>query len=198
MEIAELPERTIYVKASELVQAEDNQHTELTEQSNAVSNKDVQTEKQTITDIEASNGHSYWKWVSLMLFLLWLITLFLFWNSRSRFNKKERISVVESSKRQSLKQIESACNNNDAQQAKTAILEWARKMWPDERINNLDSVKAYCDDELGIMLDELNRQLYSKQQDVWNGNAFLNCFQSQSFKITKSHAEHGNLEPLYK
>lgn len=198
MEIAELPERTIYVKASELVQTEDNQHTELTEHSNAVSNKDVQTEKQTITDIEASNGHSYWKWVSLMLFLLWLITLFLFWNSRSRFNKKERISVVESSKRQSLKQIESACNNNDAQQAKTAILEWARKMWPDERINNLDSVKAYCDDELGIMLDELNRQLYSKQQDIWNGNAFLNCFQSQSFKITKSHAEHGNLEPLYK
>ncbi|MGB1799803.1 MAG: BatD family protein [Gammaproteobacteria bacterium] len=198
MEVAELPERTIYVDASTAVQAEDNQQIESTNKSNAVSNEDVQTEKQTITDAGMVDGHSYWKWVSLILFLLWLITLFLLWKSRNRFNKEEKISNAESSKRQALKQIENACNNNDAQQAKTAILEWARKMWPDKKINNLDAVKVYCDDELATMLDELNRQLYSKEQDVWNGKVFLNCFQSQSFKKTKSKAEQGKLEPLYK
>lgn len=198
MEVAELPERTLYIEASELIQAEDSQQIEVTQQSDATSNKDVQIGEQAIADTEAANGNAYWKWVSLILFLLWLMTLFLFWNSRSRFNKKERIAVVEPSKRQALKQIERACNNNDAQQAKTAILEWAKRMWPKERINNLDSVKAYGNAELASMLDELNNFLYGKKQQVWDGKAFLVCFQAQTFQVDKKVSEKGNLQPLYK
>lgn len=198
MEVAELPERTLYIEASELIQAEDSQQIEVTQPSNATSEKDLEIEKQLSADVTTGRGGSYWKWVSLILFLLWLVTLLLFWKSRGRFNKKERIAVVEPTKRQSLKQIERACNNNDAQQAKTAILEWARRMWPKESINNLDAVKAHGNAELASMLDELNNFLYGKKQQAWDGKAFLVCFQAQTFEVGKKVSEKGNLQPLYK
>lgn len=198
MEVAELPERTLYIEASELIQAEDSQQIEVTQQSNANSEKDTQIAKQLSADVTTGSGGSYWKWVSLILFLLWLVTLLLFWKSRGRFNKKERIAIVEPTKRQALKQIERACNNNDAQQAKTAILEWARGVWPKERINSLDAVKPYGNTELASMLDELNNFLYGKKQQAWDGKAFLVCFQAQTFQVDKKVSEKGNLQPLYK
>ena len=46
-------------------------------------------------------------------------------------------------------------------------------MWPNERINNINSIKPYCDIELQAKLDELNTSLYGKQDKSWDGKTFL-------------------------
>ena len=129
---------------------------------------------------------------------MWLITLFLFWKSKHKHEKTEQSDPDEISKRQSLKQIKHACNQNDAEQAKKILIDWARQMWPNERINNLNSIKPHCDNELQVKLDELNSYLYGKQQEQWDGKAFLECFESQSFENKTRITEEGKLEPLYK
>ena len=197
MEIAELPERTIHVNASELIQNKIEQQTQAGNGNIAIGDLQ-QNGGQALNKTELVNEQAYWKWLSAILFLMWLITLFLFWKSKHKHEKTEQSDLSEISKRQSLKQIKQACNKNDAEQAKKALIDWARQMWPDERINSLNSIKPHCDNELQIKLDELNNYLYGKQQEQWNGKAFLECFESQSFEDKTSITEEGKLEPLYK
>ncbi len=196
MEIAELPERTIRVKATELIQEENLQQ----KQKDGVFATDdlKQEDVQSMTVVEPMNEHPYWKWASVLLFLMWLFTLFLLWKSKYKIKKAGDADSDEVSKRQCLKQIKLACNKNDAIEAKKALLDWARQMWPNERINNINSIKPYCDIELQAKLDELNTSLYGKQDKSWDGKTFLTCFESQLFENNKSTAVKGNLEPLYK
>lgn len=198
MEIAELPERVINVNASELVQNNKVQKKQIEKNSLVTEDTSHQEAEQSINTVTDNSDQNYWKWVSAILFLLWLSTVYLFWKRKLNIKQVDDATSIETTKRKSLKQIKLACSNNNAIDAKNAVIEWGRLMWPNEKINNINSIKPYCNQELRLKLDELNHYLYGKQQQIWDGKAFLTCFESQVFDKKADTKEKGELEPLYK
>ena len=198
MEFAELPERTIHVNASaENVQkqAVDNQ---VKPDNTAVVNSEGNTNQVKVEPITKTTESPFWKIVSLGLFLLWLFTLMLWW-MRQRGKKNVTIKKEQTpSNRYYLKAIKDACKKNDPNEAKQALLEWARIKWPESRMTSLTEIKSHCGADLQMKLDELNNILYGKRSEKWNGADFLKSFESQTFDKTHKNKQAGKLEPLYK
>lgn len=195
MEFAELPERTIHVEVSNALPAKSIQQS-IVEDNPVLAEKEA--DQKNIIISQPIENQTPWKIISFILFLLWLVTLFLFWKKKSDATIVDDKSKNELSRRQYLNQLKKAASINNATMAKRALLDWAKTVWPDEMITNIDAIKSYCSDELKIKIDELNNCLYGKDKKQWNGAGFMTVFESQSFneKITKE--EKGKLEPLYK
>jgi oxygen tolerance protein BatD len=195
MEFAELPERSIHVDVSDTAPVNDVAK-QIVEDELTVAEEIPEEKNMSMT--EAIHSQTPWKWLSLILFILWGITLFLFWKSRRKPTMPDNHSAAELSNRQYLKQLKQACAVNDAAKAKQALLDWAKGLWPDEKISSINAVKMFCEKEFQLKLDELNACLYGKTTIQWNGANFFKSFESQSFKNKKSEQAKGNLEPLYK
>lgn len=200
LEIAELPERSIHVNVSETspepaapVKNIQQQQTEK-EVATIVEDK----EEDVINATEALTDPALWKWISLLLFILWVITLFVFWKSKRKLSVLDDQSATELSVRYYLKQLKQACRNNDAVVTKQVLLDWAKVMWPDENINSINSIKSFCDKDLQSKIDQLNVYLYGKTESQWSGAAFLKSFESQSFDKKVTTEVKSKLEPLYK
>ncbi len=197
MEIAELPERLIHVKADATVQTDKNNKQAVTTNAMLTDASDNEAQSE-ITTIDTTAEESLWKWLSLFLLVLWLATLSILWKSK-------RIPVVDNNKsdkkttiQHCVKKIQQACKSNDPKTTKQALLEWANNLWPEKRINNINAIKEYCDEDFKNKLDGLNNCLYGKTSSAWDGMVFLMSFESQSFEKKKSTVTSGKLEPLYK
>lgn len=197
MEIAELPERTLHVAAntSALIDnrikapvESDNITAAEAEDSNAPPTKGVDSTEQDVP----------WKWVSLMLFVLWLVTLIFVWKIKRKAPAAENKTDKSLSCKHYLKQVRQACKQNEPVQTKQALLEWARTNWPDIKISSIDAIKELSGKDFCLHLDKLNHCLYGKTTDDWQGTEFLKSFESQSFEEKRSVETNGKLEPLYK
>ncbi len=202
LEVAELPERTIHVNISDSAPVNNNQQAQIEKEvvPSVVESKADNKEKEHISVAEETlTDQTPWKWISFIFFILWLITLIVFWKSkRKSTDSNNSASAVELTIKQHLKRLRQACVANNAAIAKQALLDWAKEVWPDKEINSINSIKSFCDEQLQVKIDELNVCLYGKSESKWDGDAFLKCFDSQSFdKKVKTEAK-GKLEPLYK
>jgi hypothetical protein len=197
MEIAELPERKIHVAVSDSGVIDNSQQQKPIKDEHFDSGENnLQEEAVVVT--EPVVEQTVWKWISLILFILWLFTLYMFWKSKQNSVKKENIDSGSLSSRYYLKQLKQACISNNAKETKQTLLDWARSQWPNENINSINSIKSFCNKELQVKIDELNAFLYGKLESQWNGADFLKSFESQSFEQKVSLKEKGKLEPLYK
>ena len=97
-----------------------------------------------------------------------------------------------------LRRLRQACKDNEPHEAKEALLDWAKSNWPDVGVVNIDIIKSYCNADFGQRLDELNKHLYGKTTESWQGPEFLKAFESQSFDKKQKTESAGRLEPLYK
>ncbi len=194
MEFAELPERSIYAEISATAP--------VSETPKLLVEKVIPVEKNIDEEIikiaEPASSQALWKWLSLILFILWGITLFIFWKSKRIPVRPNNDSVKELSSRQYLKQLKQACAANDAVLTKQALLGWANDLWPDEKISSINTVKVHCEKDFQLKLDELNACLYGKTTIQWNGADFLRSFEAQSFNNKLTAKSIGKLEPLYK
>lgn len=196
MEIAELPERSIHVKANSGVSDTKTFETDI----NTEFNKDTQKENNSdsLDIIETQVTSSNWKWISFVLFLLWLITLYLWWRSKNQSARKTEIDDKYTNKRIATRKIKEACKANDPNKTKEALIEWSRVQWSDLDTSSINAIKKYADENFQQQLDLLNQHLYGKLNESWNGEAFLKSFDSQSFDISIKTKPEGKLEPLYK
>ena len=198
MEFAELPERTIYVHASELIENELKQQQSVNNNENLVGTGQ-EIAKQVFVQDKIPTGNAYWKWISAVLLLCWLSTLFILYKtSKSKKLESKKNYHAESSINTCLRKIKKACESNNPTETKEALLNWANIMWQDEKINSLNAIKKFSNDAFQKKLDDLNNQLYGQKQQTWDGKTFYQSFQSQSFEIKKGIEIKGNLEPLYK
>jgi BatD DUF11 like domain len=198
MEIAELPERTIHVDVAPGMDVPDNKSAQdnrlPSEQLPAIST-DTKTN---ISNVNQPADQTQWKWISLCLLVLWLVTLFILWKNKQKPLTTDIKKDVSSSKRKALKELQQACSNNDPVLTKQALLSWASVNWPDKSISNLIDIKQFCGQDLQLKIDELNLCLYGQEKSSWNGADFMKIFESQSFVKNQTKAPVGNLEPLYK
>jgi oxygen tolerance protein BatD len=196
MEIAELPERTIHVITSNTSKV-DNDREEQSIREEQQSPEPVSEENSIIVNEEA-NINNYWKWLSMVFFVLWITTLLILVVYRKQNVINNEQDSNELSSRYHLKRLKQSCKDNNAEETKKELLAWARNKWPEENINNINSIKPFTDRELQLRIDELNRYLYSQQETDWDGSGFLKCFEQQSFENQIAIDNKGKLEPLYK
>lgn len=197
MEIAELPERFIHAAvnpAAAVSNVPDVQQASPDNETAIVA--DVETEP--VLNEGQGNADPIWKWMSVLFFMLWLVTLVLLFKRKDKTAVDQTNTKQKESARQYLKQIQQACRNNEADKVKQALLQWASSHWPEESISSLNAIKEYSDDAFKIKLDELNQCLYGNNASQWDGKSFLSVFEGQSFKKKKINEKVGRLEPLYK
>ncbi len=198
MEIAELPERNIHIKGSAAPVPVDNVIKQQTTSTQATATEAENNQQKNLAPISLTKEEPLWKWVSLCLLVFWLLTLTLLWRSKRSASTADIKEEENISKRKHLKKIQQACKSNDTEQTKQALLDWANSYWPEKRINNLNTLKKYSDEDFKLKLDGLNNCLYGSSASQWDGAGFLNSFESQSFDKKQSKAVNGKLEPLYK
>lgn len=118
---------------------------------------------------QADDNGTFWFWLSAVFFILWLITLALLWRIKSaKPQQKEKNDKVSQSISACLKQLKSACEKNDAQETKKALLEWAKIVFPEKQPNNLSVLAKLVKGSLKEHLTLLNSQLYSSNTSDWH------------------------------
>jgi Sec-independent protein translocase protein TatA len=135
--------------------------------------------------------HSY----LVVWFLIWLITLFLF------FNKKARPVVIKTNDnlvnlKAAIKAVKNACKTNDAQAAKQALMTWGHIQYA---TSNLGALANHCEARLRDEILILNQNLYSQHPDEWHGQSLFQFFSEHNARIKiDSKISDDVLEPLYR
>ena len=199
MELAELPGRTIHVDANAIVAA--STVSDIKEQviSDEITSTESENSNETlIKTADLADPELPWKWLSLILFILWSTTLIFMLISRRKSTAVEVDTDKKMSSKHYLKQIKQACKQNDPVMTKQALLEWAKNSWPNNKISSINAIKEISGEEFRLNLDKLNSCLYGKTSSQWDGAEFLKGFESQTFKTKQTTEANGNLEPLYR
>lgn len=195
LEFAELPERAIDVAAVSTAANRADIEPPVTDAPGPAANI-ISPEPNTAAS-ENIAATSPWKWISLALLVLWVVTVLIWWNSRGK-KTKSAADISNLSEKNCLKKFHRACKTNDAQAAKAMLIQWANLKWPDQNMTSLGTIRNYCKNKLRFELDKLNRHLYGKTSGHWNGSGLLNSFKDADFDETGETEPVGRLEPLYK
>ena len=151
----------------------------------------------TSKDVSLSSENNTWFWQSLSLLfaIAWFITLFLF------FNKKSRPVVIKTNENEinlktTIKVLKHACKINDAQAAKQALITWGQIQYA---TSNLGALAKYCETGLHDEILILNQNLYSQHPDEWHGESLFQFFSEHNAhtKIDLKISDDA-LEPLYR
>ena len=148
-------------------------------------------------EASASSENNTWFWQSLSLLFAsaWLITLFLF------FNKKSRPVVIKTNDKTvnlkaAIKALKDACKTNDAQAAKQALITWGYLQYS---ASNLGTLASYCETALHDEILILNQNLYSQHPDEWQGESLFRFFSEHNTRTKiDSKISDDALEPLYR
>ena len=88
---------------------------------------------------------------------------------------------------------------NNAPQAKTQLLAWAKQRWRQAPPASLTALARLCEPELAGAITQLDGALYSKTQAQWHGDMLWNLFNQHKpgGKPVKTK-KTDSLEPLYR
>ncbi len=156
----------------------------------------------TATSIEQQSGNTLWKLLTLLFLIAWLVTLFLFWKQK----RTEKQTAVHNKQDTpglgaSYKQLQTACENNDAQACKVALLYWANALFEKDPVYSLGELATRLDETLGEQVKQLNTLLYKNQPEQWQCDKLADACKlfADSYQAnTSAQANRDNLEPLYK
>lgn len=125
------------------------------------------------SDVTIEKTSSPWPWLVAVLFALaWLATLGLwFWQKRvSYLNKHQDKSAIN--------KLSRACHKCDPEQARDALLMWARLHWPDavntqyKRLKSISARTPYLKKQIHL----LSQVLYQRgERALWRGDELLNA-----------------------
>lgn len=146
----------------------------------------VDSEKQSSSKtVSEQDGLNLWQITSIVLALLWLVTLILW-----RFTKpKQLISAANGSSatqhqteqffKANLKEIEQACRNNQPKVTQQLLLQWCRNQSHLQQVQNLNQLKQLVEHpQLAQQLDTLQEVLYSpNREQTWQGSELAETLQ---------------------
>lgn len=150
----------------------------------------------------AKSGADHWPWLALLLGVGWLGTLVIWWwrsHRRPARNESTKSDDGEESLRSMEKTLQNCCMSNDAAGAKSAVLAWARRQWPQDPPISLTAVARRCPQALSEALLELDRVLYAQMAASWRGNDLWQLFSKyRAMNKAKDKKQDLGLEPLYR
>jgi len=187
MEIALVPETTITAVATESVEipkviAEPIENPVIDSQT---------TDKAVAVNTESS----YWKWLSIILAVGWVLTLIWMYKKR-HINKQPPQSSFDdgsTSIKQAVKRLQNACAVNDAKKAKQALLQWGHAQF---NTVDLEGLSTYCRANLQAEIKLLNASLYAKKGAEWKGDTLAKLVLEESRLLQNNTTQADALEPL--
>jgi len=181
---------------------------------NATPNSNNQASADLIKQLEAAKsanktsttGHTDnslpWKISTLLLTLCLLITLQILWKRKDSHPSIQRSTPQKTpSTKAALKNIKQACVNNDAHQAKDALLQWGQALFSHENIHSLGDLANRLEGSLSETIQSLNACLYRNKSKDWECGNLLNLCDKYTEKAKsepKSQTNSDHLEGLYK
>lgn len=118
-----------------------------------------------------------WQIISIANGIGWLATLaYLLWWRRREVRPKASGKVADQKEKQALDALLAACANNNAAQARQALIAWTARLVPQAQpVSLAQAGAALSDAAMDAELDTLNSALYSNAAAVWNGEALSQC-----------------------
>lgn len=196
---AKLPAQKLSIAPGEQAS---NSNTTPTPEAKIENTRKLENPKATVNQtVEPIRKNNFWIWISCGFALAWILTLFM-WR-RSKNNSAEQIQAVQvkqakqANKSQAKQAVKSACLTNDAQATKSALLIWAKHLWPEQVFHNLNDLEKHAISEVCIQaLRELDKHLYTNQQVKWDGKSFWQIIENEFAKKSKSKNNPGDDDPL--
>lgn len=145
-----------------------------------------------------SDQASYWPWVALTLLIAWIATLLLWWRTRISQARAIAQSMGEQEKRslsqrEAWRELKRACQANDAEWTKKALLHWAKVQWPDHPPRSVLGVAKQIDhQETRDALEKLDYCLYQGDKHPWNGEDFYRTISIPLKKADPEQVKNGS------
>ena len=140
----------------------------------------------------------YWPWIALTLLIVWIATLLLWW--RTRMNPARGIITQSTgeqeqralSQREAWRELQRACQANDAEWTKKALLHWAKTQWPRHPPRSVLGVAKQIDhQEIRNALEKLDHNLYQGDVQSWNGEALYHAIADLRKKVSTERIKKG-------
>lgn len=136
---------------------------------------------------------SPWPWLVALLFALaWLATLGLwFWQKRADYlNKQQNKSAMD--------KLSHACYKCEPEQARDALLMWARLHWPDAPIFNINDLNQLVHEPLlKKQIHLLSQVLYQRgERALWRGDELLKAVLAVKQSKAKKPKKNTSLPPI--
>lgn len=149
----------------------------------------------------SSGERSIWKWVSLGIGLLWLLTVTAWLLTQRRRAEKPAARMPDPDaapgKAAARAAFLSACARDDACAARQDLLAWANAALPAQRIAGLSALaKVIGDPAVADLLRGLDRACYVG--DSWRGAPLAEALQKWPPRAPRSAAAERELAPLYR
>ncbi len=142
-----------------------------------------------------------WPWIAASLALLWVLTLlFGWWQRQRRHMAHSSVEQPQKEKPKNARQmIRHACNTNDAKALSQALILWAQKQWPQQKIRHLgDVAQQSMSKTLKQAIRNLEPLLYKNQSNICDGHQFWLLFaQNEKIKSTPTKVANSDLPSLY-
>ncbi|HEX6995987.1 MAG TPA: BatD family protein [Gammaproteobacteria bacterium] len=144
-----------------------------------------------------------WPLVSAALGVGWAVTLLLWWRSSRPLRPRAAQDAAPPKRptaRGALKRLKAACDRNDPEAARTALLDWAAERFPDDVPRSLGALAARLPEDAAAAVIELEGALYAPRGRDWNGRALAAALDARS---TPGHGRPARrqddpLLPLYR
>ncbi|MCF7980410.1 MAG: BatD family protein [Pseudomonadales bacterium] len=145
-----------------------------------------------------------WPALSAVFALLWIATLWLWWQAKHRLPKSILNNPDESYKQrietrhQAHQLLQKAVKSHDPAAARPALIAWFNAVFPDEVINNLDDVRQLdCHPEINSLVLDMENRLYGLgcSASAWQGEPLLAVLE-QIRRAQKKQTLTPNKSPL--
>lgn len=148
-------------------------------------------------------GRVPWPWISLILALAWLLTLWLLWRRRGGARspapgRQTGASAGPSPARTAWRRFETAARAGRAAEARRQLLAWAAARWPENPPRGLDDLARRLDDAaIGEALARLDRVVYREPEADWEGEALVDLLRRLPDRSDPRHRRAPGLPGLY-
>jgi hypothetical protein len=140
------------------------------------------------------NQSGLWVIATLLLLITNMVTIFLLWRNNAP-KEEEQAEIIKPG--QHLKLLKKACQNNDANNIRQHLKDWAQEEY---QITNLDQLsQKFNDIALTNAISELDSYLYQgSNNSAFNGQILWNSLsQAIKKKYPNRKSDTQNLQPLY-
>lgn len=196
-EQAKIPSRTIEVKAGADVGSSNGAK----EGQQSIS----QSSNETLVPIP-EEGNTVWIWLSFILGVGWLGTIFVWWYRRHQSSGNDKLEIDglgndqlnNLGQRKAMKQLSQSCVSNNARDTRDNLLVWANSLETKLSFDNLNQLGFYFGNEFQVQINELNQSLYGDHEQAWQGADILRSCESISaqLKVNKPADHASNLSSL--
>ena len=141
-------------------------------------------------------ANRFWLWLSIALASGWILSALYWWYKFRKSRTPTDRSVSEHPDlRRIRKQLQQACNDNDAIKARQGLLAWGRALLAPREINNLHQLGISLGVDLRHEIEVLNQSLYAPTVAQWRGEAlWLLCRQLE--KDTRTQSDQADVRLL--